>query len=338
MDSLTQITLGSAVSVALMRRRVPVWQSALWGALAGTTPDLDVVVDFGDDILNMTRHRAESHAIVFLTLASPIFAGVASWMGKQPGLFKRWLLTFWLVFMTHIAIDYLTVYGTQLLQPFTDYPFGRGSIFIIDPLYTLPLLIGLLACLVARSERRFAFNSIGLTISSLYLVWGLWAQQHVESIARDSLPPGVDQEAQMLVTPSPLNSILWRLVVMTPDRYHEGWYSLLDKEPIVRWTTHDRGAPLIDKHSKHEGAARIQAFSHGFYRMQKVDGQVYITDLRMGFEPAYFFHFDLGSPNATGELNNDQPAVKQGSRPDLKTALPWLWKRLTGQITTPLSG
>lgn len=338
MDSLTQITLGSAISVAIMRRRVPVWQSALWGAFAGTTPDLDVVVDFGDDILNMTRHRAESHAIFFLTLASPIFAGLASWTSKQSGLFKHWLLAFWLVFITHVGIDYLTVYGTQLLQPFTDYPFGRGSIFIIDPLYTMPLLIGLVACLIARSERRFVFNSIGLAISSLYLVWGLLVQQHVESVARDSLPPGVERQADMLVTPSPLNSILWRLVVITPDRYYEGWYSLLDKEPIVQWTAHDRGASLIDKHSQHEGAARIQAFSHGFYRMQETNGRVYITDLRMGFEPAYFFHFDLGSPDATGRLDSGTPAVKQGSRPNLETALPWLWKRLTGQITTPLNG
>jgi inner membrane protein len=335
MDSVTQITLGAAVSVAVMGRRVPVWQSALWGAAAGTTPDLDVVVDFGDAVLNMTRHRAESHAIFFLTLASPVFAGVAAWLGKRPALFRRWLLAFWLVFFTHVIVDYLTVYGTQLLQPFTDYPFGRGSIFIIDPLYTLPLLIGLIACLTSRSDRRWTFNAIGLSVSSLYLVWGLGVQQHVESVARQSLPPSVREDSKILVTPSPLNSILWRLVATSPTHYYEGWYSLLDDEPTVNWTQHDRGQELIALYSDHPGVARIQAFSHGFYRMQASDGNVYITDLRMGFEPAYFFNFNMGAPDAAGKLDSNRPAVQEGARPNIKTGLSWLWRRLSGQTAEP---
>ena len=335
MDSVTQITLGTAVGVAVMGRRVPVWQSALWGAAAGTTPDLDVVVDFGDAILNMTRHRAESHAILLLTLVSPVFAGLAAWIGKRPELFKRWLLAFWLIFMTHVLVDYLTVYGTQLLQPFTDYPFGRGSIFIIDPLYTLPLLIGLVACLVSKSTRRFTFNAIGLTVSSLYLVWGLSVQQHVESVVRAQLPEGVSPESNLLVTPSPLNSILWRVVATSPTHYYEGWHSLLDEHPEIIWTEHDRGADLIAQHSEHPGIARIQAFSHGFYRMQEVNGEVFITDLRMGFEPAYFFNFNMGTPNGDGALDVNRVATQSGLRPNIEKGLPWLWQRLTGQTKEP---
>jgi inner membrane protein len=335
MDSVTQITLGTAVGVAVMGKRVPVWQSALWGAAAGTTPDLDVVVDFGDAILNMTRHRAESHALLFLTLGSPVFAALAAWMGKRPELFKRWLLAFWLVFVTHVLVDYLTVYGTQLLQPLTDYPFGRGSIFIIDPLYTLPLLIGLVACLVIKTDRRYLFNLTGLGISTLYLIWGLAVQQHVASIARQNLPDTVHPDAKILVTPSPLNSILWRVVATSPTHYYEGWYSLADDEPVVTWTEHNRGADLIAQHSDHPGIARIQAFSHGFYRMQEVNGDVFITDLRMGFEPAYFFNFNMGKPNGNGELDANRLSTQQGMRPNIEKGLPWLWQRLTGQTTAP---
>ena len=48
----------------------------------------------------------------------------------------------WLALVTHPLLDAMTVYGTQLALPFSDHPFGVGSIFIIDPLYTLPLLAG----------------------------------------------------------------------------------------------------------------------------------------------------------------------------------------------------
>ena len=74
MDSLTQVVLGAAVSVAVMRRRSAVWKAALWGGVAGTLPDLDVLIAHGDPILNMVLHRAESHALFWLTLFSLPFA------------------------------------------------------------------------------------------------------------------------------------------------------------------------------------------------------------------------------------------------------------------------
>ena len=50
-----------------------------------------------------------------------------------------------LTLLAHPVLDAFTVYGTQLLLPFSDYPAGLGSIFIIDPLFTVPLLAGLAA-------------------------------------------------------------------------------------------------------------------------------------------------------------------------------------------------
>ena len=63
MDSLSQIALGAAVGVAVMGRRTAVWKAAAWGAVAGTLPDLDVLIDHGDPVRNMVLHRAESHAL-----------------------------------------------------------------------------------------------------------------------------------------------------------------------------------------------------------------------------------------------------------------------------------
>ncbi len=186
------------------------------------------MVDFGNGILNMTRYRVETHAIVYLKLPTLVLAGLATWLGREQGVCKRWLLAFWLVFMTHIFVDYLTEYGTPLLQPLSDYPFGRGSIFIIDPIYTLPLFIGSIACLISQSSQRWRWNALGLTFSSLNLVWDLGMQQHVRSVARQSLPPSIANEAPLLVSTSALNSILWRIIAVDPEPYHEGWHYLLD--------------------------------------------------------------------------------------------------------------
>ena len=78
MDSVTQILLGASVGVAVMGRRTAVWKSALWGGVAGLLPDLDVLLDHGDPVLNMVRHRAETHALLLLTLFAIPFAWVVS--------------------------------------------------------------------------------------------------------------------------------------------------------------------------------------------------------------------------------------------------------------------
>ena len=68
MDSLSQFALGGAVGVAVMGRRSAVWKAAMWGAMTATLPDLDPFIDHGDPISNMTLHRADSHALFWLSL------------------------------------------------------------------------------------------------------------------------------------------------------------------------------------------------------------------------------------------------------------------------------
>lgn len=327
MDSLTQITLGSAIGVAVMGRRTALWKAAFWGAAAGTLPDLDAFIDHGDPILNMVRHRAESHSLLFLTLGAPVLAWIVSRLHGEAPLFRRWWLAIWLVLFTHPLLDTMTVYGTQLLQPFTDYPFGVGSIFIIDPAYTLPLLAGLIAALRLKDARGLRWNTAGLVLSTLYLGWSFVAQQHVDRIARASLQLHGIEAQGLLVTPAPFNTVLWRLVATTPTHYHEGYYSLLDTGPEVRWTAHERGGDLIAQHGAAAPVARIAAFSHGFFSLRNGGDRLVLTDLRMGLEPTYTFRFDVGSPGAIGA----GPVKQLSMRPDAGRALPWLWERMLGR-------
>jgi len=116
MDSLTQLTLGAAVTVAVMGRRTAAWKAAAWGAVVGTLPDLDALVRHGDAVLDMVRHRAETHALPIQTLASIPIAWLIARVHGQP--FGRWWLAVWLTLVTHALLDAFTIYGTQP-SPFT---------------------------------------------------------------------------------------------------------------------------------------------------------------------------------------------------------------------------
>ena len=328
MDSLTQAALGAAVAVAVMHRRTAVWKAASWGAVAGTLPDLDVLIDHGDPILNMVLHRAETHALFWLTLFSAPLTWLVVLLHGQQALWKHWWLALWLVLITHPLLDAMTVYGTQLLLPFTDYPFGVGSLFIIDPLYTVPLLLGVVLALSWRKQGLTA-NVLGLVLSTGYMGWSVVAQYQVQQIAWTTVKAQDIKADRVLVTPSAFNTVLWRVVVMDDQAYHEGFYSFFDADRSIQFRRVDRGAALEPGLAHVDGVQRIRAFSKGFYALRDDRGLVRITDLRMGQHPNFTFAFHAAERHSAPVAL--VPARTVGERPDLAVGLRWLWRRMWGE-------
>ncbi|WP_019935469.1 metal-dependent hydrolase [Oceanimonas smirnovii] len=326
MDSVSQMALGAAVGVAAMGRRSGVGKAALAGVFFGTLPDLDVIIDYGDPISNMTKHRGASHALLYLTLCAPLFG----WLLGRRGGWLPWTLAIWLIFMTHVLIDFMTVYGTQLGQPFTDYPFGAGSVFIIDPLYTLPLLVGLW---FALRRRRLRANQLGLLLSTVYLGWSLVAQGMAEHRAGALLAEQGIRAERLLVTPAPLNTVLWRVLAMTENGYWEGHVSLLDDEPTP-FVFQPTDAALLGEWQHQPYVARMIWFTKGFFRLSERHNELVITDLRMGQEPGYVFNFTVAEQDSSGRWQTlSQP--RQFSEGHSRTQFAWLWRRTLGQPIMP---
>ena len=334
MDSVTQVLLGASVGVAVMGRRTALWKSAFWGGVAGLLPDLDVLLDHGDPVLNMIRHRAETHALFLLTLFAFPMAWVVSRLHRQPQLYARWWWAIMLALVTHPLLDLMTIYGTQVFQPFTDEAYGLGSIFIVDPVYSLPLLVGVIAALrVKRTGRALRINAWALTFSTAYLAWSALAQAWVTQHARESLRAQGLPTQQLLVTPAPFNTVLWRVVALDGERFHEGFYAFLDGDRTVRFVAHARGGALATENDKHPQLQRLSRFTDGFFKIERDSGSLVVTDLRMGQEPDYVFAFDIGPPLPAGQ--NHEPAKQQARRMDIEAGLKWLGPRMLGRDVPP---
>ncbi|MBT6726051.1 MAG: metal-dependent hydrolase, partial [Deltaproteobacteria bacterium] len=172
MDSVTQAVLGGAVSYAVLGRRLGK-RAALYGMALGTLPDLDVLIDFGGPIENMTHHRGFSHSFLVQALVAPLFAVLLSRLpfGRYAS-WIRWCVAVYLSFATHSLADLFTVYGTQILWPLTDHPFAHSILFIVDPVYTIPLLFAVISILLIRDRNQaLKVNAYMLGLSTLYLVW-----------------------------------------------------------------------------------------------------------------------------------------------------------------------
>jgi inner membrane protein len=224
----------------------------------------------------------------------------------------------------------MTVYGTQLALPFSDHPHGVGSMFIIDPLYTLPLLAGVAIALARRHPRA---STLGLVLSTAYLGWSVLAQAVVRDVADDALALQRIDAQRVLVTPSPFNTIAWRVVVMQPDHYLEGYYSLLDARRTIRFERFERGSALETELRGVDAYERLSRFSRGFYALRQDGARVLMSDLRMGQEPTYTFTFAIAERSSPAHAL----AVPQqvGARPDVARVLPWLWRRIGGDTAPP---
>jgi inner membrane protein len=334
MDSLTQLVLGSAVGVATMGRRTAIWKSALWGGVAGTLPDLDVLLSYGNPVLDMVLHRAESHAVLWQTLFSLPFAWLVARVHGEQAQWRRWWLALWLALVTHALLDALTVYGTQLALPFSDHPFALGSVFIVDPAVTLPWLVGVVWALASRgSAGGLKANVYGLALGVAVLAAGAAIQVHVERHARESLAAQGLRVDRLLVTPAPLQMLLWRVIAVDAERHYEGFYSVFDAPGPMRLDSFDRGARYEAAVAGIDSAQRVRRFSKGFYKLHESGGRLVISDLRMGQEPGYVFAF------AVAERGSDflplAMPVAVGGRGDSAAGLAWLWRRIGGDPAPP---
>ena len=334
MDIVTQIALGAAVGEATLGRRVG-WRAPVWGGLCGLLPDLDILWPFADPVSAFTWHRGYTHALAVLVVATPVVAWAAVRFHPATRPFRRgWLLLAFLALVTHPLLDCFTVYGTQIFLPFSDLPVGWSTIFIIDPAFSVPVILGVLAALVLSRERGLGhrLNHAGLALGVAWLALTLVIKAHVDRVAGDSLPAGV---TGYFTTPSPFNAVLWRVVAMTADgRYLEGYYSLLDSEPRVSFVSRADGHERLEPLRSEAAVARLIWFSRGFFSARELgSGEIVLSDLRMGFDERLVFSFVVG--RREGEAIEPAP-VRRRPGPEFPPGM-WaaLGERILGRSAEP---
>ena len=189
MDSLTQLTFGAACGEAVLGKKIG-RKALVWGAVLGTLPDLDVFIPLGGPVNDFVYHRGFSHSLILLALLSPMIAWlIANVHPDTKRYYRRWVLLSFLVLEASVLLDLLTIYGTQIFWPFDTTPMAVPILFIIDPLFTIPILSGVLAALVLKRTSTLGqrLNMVGLVLSLAYLVWAFSAAEFVERRVTEKL-------------------------------------------------------------------------------------------------------------------------------------------------------
>ncbi|TWX64963.1 metal-dependent hydrolase [Colwellia sp. C1TZA3] len=327
MDSLTQVVLGGAVGYAVLGNKVGK-KAAIYGAILGTLPDLDVFLPYNGEVEAFTYHRGFSHSLLVHLLISPFITWLLIKCHQATAIYKKhW---FWLVFLclsTHAILDSLTVYGTQLLWPITEYPFAVSNLFIIDPIYTLPLLFAFIVIFLPRIKqaRVSKINHFALAISCLYICWSLTAKFYIDKKVTIALHDRQIQAHHYLSTPAPFSTLLWRILVMSDDQYYEGYVSVFDSASDVSLVAYHSSDVLLTNIKDEWDVQRLQWFTKGFYSVKAKEQHIVLSDLRMGAECGYVFNFIVGEQTSTGIVKSGVEQVSD--RPDL-SMLGRVWDRI----------
>lgn len=336
MDSVTQILLGAAVGEAVAGKKAGN-KAVMWGAISGTIPDFDVI---GRYFLNTVEaldfHRGISHSLLFAIVISPVVGYFISRLHRQTSAtWKDWT---WLVFLglfTHALLDCFTTWGTQLFWPL-DYRVAFKSVFVVDPLYTLPLLVCLvwLMFLPRNSVKRRKLNMAGLILSSSYLALTLIAKSQANAVFESSFAAQGIEFTRYDSRPAPLNIVLWTVNVETKEGYYIGYYSFLDNDQKIAYDFFPKNRELLGKFDNDEGVRKLIEIAEEWYTVEPAAQGIIINDLRFGQSSGwetgegdfvFAYHvYESGSDVKVKEVEKD---LRQGS----KMLMP-LWNRILGKI------
>lgn len=333
MDSLSQIVLGAAVGNQVLGKKIGN-KAILYGAILGTMPDLDVLYGKFLDPLTATEiHRGFSHSTLFFLFLSPILGWILQKLEHKKGVnFKEATLFSFLILQTHSLLDLFTTWGTQLLWPL-ETRFSLQSIFVIDPLYTLPFLVFLILSMKKKkdSPKRMFWNRTGLIVSTSYLFLTLLVQSIVTNKFEKQLEQNDISYKEIVVKPSPFNIILWTTNIKVDNGYYIADYSFFDTKPI-QFQFIPKQNELITEYENEAVIKQLKRISEGWYCITQKENQLLFNDLRFGVmnadENNLQFSFSYQITEENGEIKAAELPNK--NRKEAKKLLGKLWVRLWG--------
>lgn len=213
------------------------WQAVTVGFVAAAFPDIDALAQLAGDMAYLRHHRGITHSV----LAAPLWALAVAWLmsaafastrrraGGWKPLFPVALAAIWL----HIAGDWITQFGTMLLQPLSDTRFGLGAVFIIDLMLTGLLVAGL--ALAALWPRRRWPAALGLAAAMAWVAVAWVGKQEAEAVGEQharALGVAGQPATRIETMPRPASPFNWTVTVFDGERYHVAHVNTRRAEPL----------------------------------------------------------------------------------------------------------
>ena len=286
MDPLSQGTVGAAFAQSFANKN-NIFKIGFIGFLAGLTPDLDVLIKSSTDpILSLEYHRQFTHSLIFIPFGSLIFAVLIFPLVKNSLSFKTVYFASLLGYSTHGLLDACTSYGTQLFWPFSNERVSWNNISIIDPLFTIPILI-FLGIAIKTKKKIFSFFGIGWII--FYLTIGVVQYERALSSAIELATKRGHNPERLTLKPSFGNLILWKSIYKHKETFYVDAIRTVQSSTwclgeTIKVFDYKYDLPNLDKESQQKKEIeRFRWFSQDYLGFIKEENLV--TDIRYSMIP-----------------------------------------------------
>lgn len=336
MDTLTHTVLGACTGQAIAGHKIGK-KAMVIGALVNNFPDLDMIANFWHRPAEaLLSHRGLTHSIIFIILICPFLIFIFRKLFPSAELsFNEWLLLVGHGLILHIGLDACTTYGTGWFEPFNHYRVSFNTLFIIDPFFMLPILLGTIILMIqnAKNKTRNKVALSALSLSGLYLLITLFIKIYVTLHIQSQLQSQNISRTTFSSSPTAFNNILWYVLVNQDSAYKTGYYSLLDKNANIELEPIAGHHKLLGEYAANSDVQCLLQFSKGYYQITKIsEDSLRFSDLRFGqmavdhlSEAPFVFRFDL-TKIGKDTLVKQTPFQKTGS-----AAMKALYERAKGK-------
>ena len=286
MDPLTQGTVGAAFSQSSADKK-NILKISVIGFLAGLAPDLDVLIQSSTDpILFLEYHRQFSHSLFFIPFGSLIVAAIIFPLFKKSMNFKTIYIASFLGYATHGLLDACTSYGTLLFWPFSNERVTWNNISIVDPIFTIPVLI-LIGAAIKTKKKTYSFFSIGWII--FYLSLGFIQYERAFSSANDLAESRGHIPERLTLKPSFGNLILWKSIYEHEKTFYVDAIRTVQTSTVclgesIKIFDYEEHLPGLDRESQQASdIERFRSFSQDYIGFDEAKNLV--TDVRYSLLP-----------------------------------------------------
>jgi len=289
MDIFTQALLGSAVA-QLGAKKTEIKIATFIGCIAGILADADIFIQSANDpLLFLDYHRHFTHAIAFIPIGALIGALVCWPFVRKNINFSRLYFFAFLGYLLSGVLDAFTGYGTHLLLPFSDDRIAGNLISVIDPIFTLSLLVGVIGNLKYKSKKITVYS---LLFCIAYLATANVQQGRAINIQSEIATKRGHIVEKSIVKPTLGNIVLWRSIYLYQGKYYIDAIRVgLPNDRIYQGETVKSVSPdinfsLVDKDSQlYQDIMRFQSFSNNYIAFDPRDQSI-LGDIRYSMLPA----------------------------------------------------
>lgn len=255
MDPVTHLLTGPVISKSGFYQKLG-WPATIALCVSVVLPDVDVFLSLeGNPFAYLRYHRGFTHSFLGGVALALVVSGAVGLATRSKKFWPLFLLSL-LGIYTHVFLDLITSFGTQILWPLSNR-YSLFWVFIVDPWITG----GLLAAVILAwkfSPQSAAISKMGILFLVGYILTAGVSHELAERRIRTELRNQELDVARYAVVPQPFSFLNWMGLAENGESVLQARFNLFTPGPLsFSFYPKPKGKPFL---KKLEGREEVQLF------------------------------------------------------------------------------